>query len=239
MYNHRMKKVAIGKDLSTRRAPESKKYANVKATINSGKTVTKSAESWEEMNVNVRFRKNEYFRRIRADTLLRLLEADDDDENSPQVLLLDLRSSDEYDSCHVRGAVNYPIAMLSRAMNPFIPEILEFCNREPEKIIVIYDMKERQSVTAGNLFFEKGIDNVFMLSKGMNVLIQDRFSHLLVGDIPRPLPQSAASSLASSRAVSAINTPTRLSTPLRQYDTKVKIKLLSSSLKKSKPSGWH
>ena len=237
--------------LSSKKAPESKKYANVKATVNSGKTVSKADESWEEMNVNVRFRKNEYFRRVKAFTLMQLLEAannedidnrEDERSKTPQVLLLDLRSVEEYDSCHVRGAVNYPVAMLSRAMNPFIPEILEFCNREPEKIIVLYDTKERQSVLAGNLFFEKGIDNVFVLSKGMNGLVDDRFSHLLVGDIPLPLPSSQASSLAStrasSRATSAINTP-RLGTPMRRYDTKVKIKLLSSSLKKSRPSGWH
>ena len=215
-----------------------KKYADVKSTINSGKIVTKAAESWEELNVNVRYRKNEYFRRIKAETLLHLLQADQD-KNSPEVLLLDLRTSDKYDVCHLRGAVNYPIAMLSRAMNPFIPEILEFCNREPEKIIVLYDMKERQSILAGNLFFEKGIDNVFMLSKGMNNLIQERFAHLLVGDVPHPLPCSAASSVASTRAPSAIGTPVRLGTPMRKYDTKVRIKLLSSSLKKSKPSCWH
>ncbi|QDZ23132.1 rhodanese domain-containing protein [Chloropicon primus] len=247
MYNNRMKKVSIGDDLSRKRPPESKKYANVKALTNTGKTITKAAMSWEELNLNVRYRKNEHFRRIRAETLVSLLQAEDD-EDSPEVLLLDLRTSEEYDSCHVRGAVNFPKSMLSRAMNPFIPEILEFCNREPQKIIVLYDIKERQSVAAGNIFFEKGIDNVFVLSKGMNSLIQDKFlcENLLIGDVPLPVPSSRASSVAStrasSRAPSVMGTPRKqVGTPraLQPYDTKVKIKLLSSSLRKSKPSSWH
>ncbi|KAE8616775.1 hypothetical protein XENTR_v10008884 [Xenopus tropicalis] len=41
-------------------------------------------------------------------------------------LLLDVRDRDSYDQCHVVGAKNYPIAMLSRTMNPFTPEILEY-----------------------------------------------------------------------------------------------------------------
>ncbi|WZN65901.1 rhodanese domain-containing protein [Chloropicon roscoffensis] len=245
MFDHRMNKVSIGQDLSTKKLPVSKKYENVKAVTKTGKIVTKAAENWDELNLNVRYRKNEHFRRIRADTLVSLFHAEDD-ENSPQVLLLDLRPIEEYESCHVRGAVSFPIAMLSRSMNNFIPEILEFCNREPEKIIVLYSLKEKESVTAGNLFFEKGIDNVFVLTKGMNNLIQDKYDGLLVGDVPMPVPSSCSSSLAStrasSRAPSAMGTPRKqVGTPkaMRPYDTKVRIKLLSSSLRKSKPSSWH
>lgn len=140
--------------------------------------------------------------------------------------------------------MSFPIAMLSRAMNPFIPEILEFCNREPEKIIVVYDMKERQSVIAGNIFFEKGIDNVFVLSRGLNNMIQPKFAEHLVGDVPMPLPSSCASSLATtranSRAPSAIGTPRKMvGTPRALHPYANKVKLLSSSLKKSSPSTWH
>uniref|UniRef100_A0A061S6Y0 Centrosomal protein CEP41 n=1 Tax=Tetraselmis sp. GSL018 TaxID=582737 RepID=A0A061S6Y0_9CHLO len=70
-------------------------------------------------------------------------------------------------------AKNYPARMLSRAMHPFTPEILDYSNREPERIIVIYDLDERIVLNAGNLFFEKGIDNVFVLSGGMKKLAKD------------------------------------------------------------------
>ena len=284
MYNNRMTKVSIGDDLSRRRPlPENKKYANVKPVTNSGASMAQ-ASPWDELNYNVRYRKNEHFRRIKAQTLASLLQAEDDEvsprrllpsagvrlarrdsrktlrgrtdrsvvvssaifslsQDSPQVLVLDVRTLEEYESCHVRGAVSFPIAMLSRAMNPFISVILEFANREPEKIIVLYDTKEKQSVLAGNLFFEKGIDNVFVLSRGMNALVQaPSLCDLLVGDVPMAVPDSAASSLASTRAPSLAGTPRKqVSTPraLRPYETKVRIKLLSSSLRKSKPSGWH
>ena len=78
MYNHRMKKVSIGDDLSRRKPPESKKYANVRPITDTGKTVTKAAESWEELNVNVRYKRGEYFRRIKAETLTSLMQAEED-----------------------------------------------------------------------------------------------------------------------------------------------------------------
>ena len=79
MFDHRMNKVSIGQDLSTKKLPVSKKYENVKAVTKTGKIVTKAAENWEELNLNVRYRKNEHFRRIRADTLVSLLHAEDDE----------------------------------------------------------------------------------------------------------------------------------------------------------------
>ncbi|POI23023.1 hypothetical protein CIB84_013230, partial [Bambusicola thoracicus] len=41
-------------------------------------------------------------------------------------LLLDVRDRDAYDQCHIVGAYSYPIAMLSRAMNPYTNSILEY-----------------------------------------------------------------------------------------------------------------
>ena len=79
MFDHRMNKVSIGQDLSTKKLPVSKKYENVKAVTKTGKIVTKAAENWDELNLNVRYRKNEHFRRIRADTLVSLLHAEDDE----------------------------------------------------------------------------------------------------------------------------------------------------------------
>jgi len=79
MFDHRMNKVSIGQDLSTKKFPVSKKYENVKAVTKTGKIVTKAAENWEELNLNVRYRKNEHFRRVRADTLVSLLHAEDDE----------------------------------------------------------------------------------------------------------------------------------------------------------------
>lgn len=41
-------------------------------------------------------------------------------------LLLDVREKDDYDQCHIIGALNYPAAMLSRSFNYFTKEILSY-----------------------------------------------------------------------------------------------------------------
>uniref|UniRef100_A0A663M0X3 Centrosomal protein 41 n=1 Tax=Athene cunicularia TaxID=194338 RepID=A0A663M0X3_ATHCN len=41
-------------------------------------------------------------------------------------LLLDVRDRDAYDQCHIIGAYSYPIATLSRTMNPYTNNILEY-----------------------------------------------------------------------------------------------------------------
>ncbi|KAH0617195.1 hypothetical protein JD844_029015 [Phrynosoma platyrhinos] len=48
-------------------------------------------------------------------------------------LLLDVRERDAYDQCHIVGAYSYPIATLSRTMNPYTNNILEY---------VSFDVKE-------------------------------------------------------------------------------------------------
>lgn len=43
-------------------------------------------------------------------------------------LLLDVRDRDSYQQCHIIGAYTYPIATLSRTMNPYSNDILEYKN---------------------------------------------------------------------------------------------------------------
>mmetsp|Transcript_25719 Transcript_25719/g.31176 ORF Transcript_25719/g.31176 Transcript_25719/m.31176 type:complete len:156 (+) Transcript_25719:171-638(+) len=113
-------------------------------------------------------------------------------------LLLDMRDADDFAKCHINGALNYPAPMLSRSVNNFTPEILTYSNKEPDKIIIIYDSDERIVVPAGNLFFEKGIDNVFVLSGGLKALAQNH-PQLAEGQLPIPSrPASPALSVRSS-----------------------------------------
>ena len=249
MYNHRLDKVSIGADLSTRKPKwdggKGEKYAHIQSSIDSGGNTLKMSPSWDDARIMMRFRKNESFRRIKLETLVRLQDGPVPGE--PEVLLLDVRTQDEYETCHIQGALSYPASCLSRSMNPFTAEILRACNAEPERIIVIYDLKERQAVHAGNLFFEKGVDNVFVLSKGLNGVAQ-RMPHLIVGDAPMPVPDSAASSVASSVASTPLRrgapgTAASRGVPLGGYGVP-RIKLLSSSLKRGEgraaaAKSWH
>jgi centrosomal protein CEP41 len=62
-------------------------------------------------------------------------------------------------------AVSYPARKLSRAVNALSPEILAFMNAE-QRIILVCDWDERIAAPAANLLFEKGADNVVLLSGG-------------------------------------------------------------------------
>jgi centrosomal protein CEP41 len=85
--------------------------------------------------------------------------------NDVPYLLLDIRDKDEYDNCHIKTALNYPIAMLSRSINNETKELLAFKNQEG-KIILIYDDDEKIGPKAAATFVERGYDNLFMLSGG-------------------------------------------------------------------------
>ncbi|XP_069485714.1 centrosomal protein of 41 kDa isoform X2 [Ambystoma mexicanum] len=98
-------------------------------------------------------------------------------------LLLDVRDRDAYEQCHLIGAHNYPIAMLSRTMNPYSNEILEFKNAHG-KIIILYDEDERISSQAATTMCERGFENVFMLSGGLKVIAQKFPEGLNTGSFP-------------------------------------------------------
>nr|XP_026654920.1 centrosomal protein of 41 kDa [Zonotrichia albicollis] len=80
-------------------------------------------------------------------------------------LLLDVRDRDAYEQCHIVGAYSYPIATLSRTMNPYTNNILEYKNAHG-KIIIVYDNDERLASQAATTMCERGFENLFMLSGG-------------------------------------------------------------------------
>ncbi|XP_048863216.1 centrosomal protein of 41 kDa isoform X1 [Brienomyrus brachyistius] len=103
-------------------------------------------------------------------------------------LLLDVRDRDEYDQCHVISAHSYPVATLSRTMNPYIKEVLDYKNALG-KIIILYDEDERIASQAATTMCERGFENLFMLSGGLKVLAQKFPEGMTTGTIPvRCLP---------------------------------------------------
>ncbi|NWI64233.1 CEP41 protein, partial [Todus mexicanus] len=98
-------------------------------------------------------------------------------------LLLDVRDRDAYDQCHIIGAYSYPIATLSRTMNPYTNNILEYKNAHG-KIIILYDNDERLASQAATTMCERGFENLFMLSGGLKVLAQKIPEGLITGTLP-------------------------------------------------------
>ncbi|XP_042326648.1 centrosomal protein of 41 kDa [Sceloporus undulatus] len=98
-------------------------------------------------------------------------------------LLLDVRERDAYDQCHIVGAYSYPIATLSRTMNPYTNNILEYKNAHG-KIIILYDDDERMASQAATTMCERGFENLFMLSGGLRVVAQKVPEGLVTGSFP-------------------------------------------------------
>lgn len=98
-------------------------------------------------------------------------------------LLLDLRDADEYDQYRIKESINYPAANIAR--DKVIPELFRFKNKS-NKLIVVYMNDERKGCAAANLFFEKGYENVFLLSGGIEQF-NEEFHNMVEGrEVPKP-----------------------------------------------------
>nr|XP_046249654.1 centrosomal protein of 41 kDa [Scatophagus argus] len=108
-------------------------------------------------------------------------------------LLLDVRDQDQYDCCHIISANSFPIARLSRTMNPYTKEVLEYKNAAG-KIIIVYDEDERIASQAATIMCERGFENLFMLSGGLKVIAQKFPEGMTTGCIPTSCLSSPSSS---------------------------------------------
>ncbi|XP_065066764.1 centrosomal protein of 41 kDa-like [Rhopilema esculentum] len=249
-------------DFLNKRIPENPKYKGVKATVDTGASVTKYLEKIEDLRKNYRLRKDEIFKRMKPSTYAQLvlqvaqvvtielererlstvqtnrdfdendeiphlnLAAEEKNNNPPDssrstlqgvisgigevdikdteyeqqppvtgremeapdaaslpYLLLDVRDRDAFDKCHMIGAKSYPSAMLSRSVNYFTKEILEFRNKTG-KIIVVYDEDERIATNVATIFVQRDVDNVFLLSGGMKVISKKFPGCFTTGPLP-------------------------------------------------------
>ncbi|KAI1882296.1 hypothetical protein AGOR_G00249220 [Albula goreensis] len=115
-------------------------------------------------------------------------------------LLLDVRNREDYDQCHIVSAFSYPVATLSRTMNPYTKEVLDYKNA-PGKIIILYDEDERIASQAATTMCERGFENLFMLSGGLKVIAQKFPEGMTTGTIPvQCLPSPTAMGAASGRS---------------------------------------
>nr|XP_057931888.1 centrosomal protein of 41 kDa isoform X1 [Doryrhamphus excisus] len=112
---------------------------------------------------------------------------DEPDANKPYpdcpYLLLDVRERDQYEQCHIISAHSFPIAMLSRTMNPYTREVLDYKNASG-KIIIVYDEDERIASQAATIMHQRGFDNLFLLSGGLKVIAQKFPEGMTTGPLP-------------------------------------------------------
>ena len=92
-------------------------------------------------------------------------------------LLLDLRDPDEYELWRIKEAINFPCANIARDRT--IPELFRFKN-QPDKLIVTYMNDERKGSQYAQLLSEKGYENTYLLSGGIEAFLED-YSDLVEG----------------------------------------------------------
>ena len=98
-------------------------------------------------------------------------------------LLLDMRDPEDYHLFHIKEALNYPAPNIGR--DKIIPELFRFKN-SPDKLIVIYMNDERKGTAVAQIFFEKGYENVYLISGGVEQFVEE-FPDLVEGtSIPQP-----------------------------------------------------
>mmetsp|Transcript_20830 Transcript_20830/g.15311 ORF Transcript_20830/g.15311 Transcript_20830/m.15311 type:complete len:131 (+) Transcript_20830:426-818(+) len=84
-------------------------------------------------------------------------------------ILLDLRDDDEYKKWHIREAISFPAPNIAR--DKVFAQLLRFKNH-PDKIIVVYMEEERSGSHYSKVLFEKGFDNVYLLSGGLEKFLE-------------------------------------------------------------------
>jgi centrosomal protein CEP41 len=104
-------------------------------------------------------------------------------------LLLDLRDSDEYQLWHIKEAINFPAANIAR--DKTIPELYRFKNA-PDKLIICYMNDERQGTQQAALLAEKGYENTFLLSGGIEAFLEENTDLVEGRQVPVPRRQQEA-----------------------------------------------
>ena len=108
--------------------------------------------------------------------------------------MLDLRDPEEYQLFHIKEALSYPAPNIGR--DKIIPELFRFKN-QPDKLIIIYMADERKGTPVAQVFFEKGYENVYLLSGGLEQFLDD-FTDLVEGkSVPAPSKKSQEESKKS------------------------------------------
>lgn len=200
------------KNVLEKRAPANPRYAKVEAKLHTG-------NRWrDDLTFTRPKRKNEFFGRVKSELLVRILDENEDAEESlynlasengdpwamgrqvvvdagatggpagaggserKPYVLLDMRDSSDYDAFHIRSALSYPSAYLSRSTNPFTPEILPYVNH-PEHIIIVYMDDEKVGMQVAGRLAEKNVENCYLLSGGLSHFAVN-YSSYVVGSLP-------------------------------------------------------
>lgn len=96
-------------------------------------------------------------------------------------ILLDLREEEDYKKWHIKESINFPAPNITR--DKTFGQLLRFKNI-PDKIIVVYMYDERSGTHYSKILHEKGFDNVYLLSGGIEKFYEANPSLVEGTDLP-------------------------------------------------------
>jgi centrosomal protein CEP41 len=205
-----------------RRVPKSEKYAHIKGTLDTGPTLEKvkvvTAREFSK-------RRDEIFFRLKKAQLVQLYNEYEADEyesishspngSEPRVvtydqyeqpeydkpyLILDARDVESFNTCHLLQARSFPYTLLRR--DQLHPDVYRYRNK-PETLIIVYCDDEKISRDMAKVLVDRGTDNIFLLTGGLNEFASD-FPEFVEGQIPASLSgaQKASSNTSTYRSTS-------------------------------------
>ena len=192
-----------------RKPPRNPKFANVKGTLDTGNSFSKVKLISNREYIR---RRSEIFKRVRALTVQELIQENEEqhesinnlangDDQAPlspgsmvvvdakadgdkfkkPYLILDCRTSqDDYQICHISTSKHYPADWLRH--DRITPTLYHYKNRE-NKVIILYTLDDREGRLVARQFVEKGFDNVFLLTGGLEGFIKE-FPQTVEGTLP-------------------------------------------------------
>ncbi|KAG9335869.1 hypothetical protein JZ751_003526 [Albula glossodonta] len=178
-----------------KKVPRNPKYQYVKPKVDTGCSLIKYMERMEELKKNM-------WAVPPVDNMSVLLDVEMGHNNSPQDMaehIIDEDSDSEPESSRRSTLQSFPITNLARTMDPYIKELLEYKNA-PGKIIILYDEDERIASVAATTLFERGFENVFMLSGGLRVIAQKFPEGMTTGTFPAQCRMSPMATRSLTRA---------------------------------------
>ncbi|CAD8093572.1 unnamed protein product [Paramecium sonneborni] len=98
-----------------------------------------------------------------------------------EFLLIDLRDQDDYQLYHIKEAINFPAPQLRQ--DKLTQQIFRFKNQEG-KLIIIYHFDEKNGIPSATLFAEKGFENVYLLSGGIEKFLQNHPEGVIGTKVP-------------------------------------------------------
>lgn len=92
-------------------------------------------------------------------------------------ILLDIRDTEHYRDCHINESTNLSSNLIYQNRLP--SDVLQFKNKE-NCLIILYHEFEKDGIPYITILTERGFDNVFLLSGGLQEFMP-AFPHLLSG----------------------------------------------------------